>query len=309
LWYSINLEINCAESAFLSKEDFTLPSTSSNDPGILYVVSTPIGNMEDITLRAIRTLGEVDIVAAEDTRHTGRFLAHHNIKSDLVSYHEHNEAERTTGLIKRLKAGSSVALVSSAGTPSVSDPGYRLINTAIESGITVTPVPGVSAAIAALSVSGLPTDSFVFVGFPAKRKQKRLSQLKQLAKEKRTMVFYESPRRILTFIEEIVEIMGDRFGVLSREMTKLHEEFIRDFLSEILGNLRKRPSVKGECTLLVAGCQEESAIAIETIRSEIHKCLERKESSLSDIVKKIAIKYGLSKNRIYDEALKIKRDA
>jgi 16S rRNA (cytidine1402-2'-O)-methyltransferase len=263
--------------------------------------------MEDITLRAIRVLGEVDIVAAEDTRHTGRFLAYHNIKNDLVSCHEHNEAERTQGLIKRLKGGSSVALVSSAGTPSVSDPGYRLIKTAIDSGITVTPVPGVSAAIAALSVAGLPTDSFVFVGFPAKRKQKRLSQLKQLAKEKRTIVFYESPRRILTFIEDIITIMGDRFAVLSREMTKRHEEFIRDFLSEIISNLRERPSIKGECTLLVAGRQEETAIAIETIRSEIQECLERKEGSLSDITKKIAIKYGVSKNRIYDEALKLKR--
>jgi len=286
-----------------------LSSNPSNKPGALYVVSTPIGNMEDVTLRAIRILGEVDMIAAEDTRHTGKFLAHHNIKNKLISYHEHNEAERTPGFIKRMQEGSSVALVSNAGTPSVSDPGYRLIKTAIDSGITVTPVPGVSAAIAALSVAGLPTDSFVFVGFPAKRKQKRLSQLKQLAKEKRTIVFYESPRRILTFIEEIIAIMGDRFGVLSREMTKRHEEFIRDFLSEILSNLRKRPSVKGECTLLVAGCQEESAIAIETIRSEIHECLERKESSLSDIVKKIAIKYGLSKNRIYDEALKLKRKA
>ena len=276
---------------------------------MLYVVSTPIGNMEDVTLRAIRILGEVDMIAAEDTRYTGKLLAYHNINNRLISYHDHNEAERTPGLIKRLKGGSSVALVSNAGTPSVSDPGYRLIKTAIDNGIAVTPVPGVSAAVAALSVAGLPTDSFVFVGFPAKRKPKRLSQLKQLAEEKRTMIFYQSPRRIPTFIEEIIQTMGDRFGVLSREMTKRHEEFIRNFLSEILRDLRKRPSIKGECTLLVAGRQEEDGIEIELIRSEITKRLQKEEVRLSDIVKQVSLKYGLPKNRVYDEALKLKRES
>ncbi|MFC1488804.1 16S rRNA (cytidine(1402)-2'-O)-methyltransferase [Thermodesulfobacteriota bacterium] len=285
-----------------------MPSSPSNKPGALFVVATPIGNREDITLRAVRILGEVDIVAAEDTRHAGRFLSYHSIKANLVSYHEHNEKERTPGLIKRLHSGSSVALVSNAGTPLVSDPGYTLIKSAIDNDIPVIPVPGVSAAIAALSVAGLPTDSFVFVGFPPRKKQKRLSQLKHLANEEKTLVFYESPRRILTLLDEMLSIMGDRYGVLSREITKLHEEFIRGSLSEILHTLQERPSVKGECTLLVTGFQKE-AVAVESIRKEIKKELEAPGSRLSDIAKKIAKKYGLSKKTVYDEPLKIKRDA
>ncbi|MBW2013510.1 MAG: 16S rRNA (cytidine(1402)-2'-O)-methyltransferase [Deltaproteobacteria bacterium] len=294
-------------SFFRSKEDFILPSHPSNTPGILYVVATPIGNRDDITLRALNTLGHVDLVAAEDTRHTGRLLAHHHIKCRMTSFHEHNENERTPDLINRLKAGSSVALVSNAGTPSVSDPGYRLVKEAVINHIRVIPIPGVSAVIAALSVSGLPTDSFVFIGFPAKKKAKRLKQLKDLSGETKTMVFYESPKRILTFLKEIISIMGDRYGVLSREMTKLHEEFIRGLLSEILSSLNARPSIKGECTLLVTGCQENKEISIKTVRTEILKALEKKESKLSELSKIIAKNYGLPKNKVYDEALRLKR--
>lgn len=277
--------------------------------GALYVVATPIGNRDDITVRALNILGNVDLVAAEDTRHTGRLLAHHNIKCHMISCHEHNEGERTPDLINRLKAGSSVALVSNAGTPSVSDPGYRLVKEAIANSIRVIPIPGVSAAIAALSVSGLPTDSFVFIGFPAKKKAKRLKQLQVLAGESRTMVFYESPKRILTFLNEIMTVMGDRYGVLSREMTKLHEEFIRGFLSEILSSLDARPAIKGECTLLVTGCEESKEVSIKTVRTEIMKALGKKESKLSEISKIIAKKYGLPKKKVYDEALKLKRKA
>jgi len=277
--------------------------------GALYVVATPIGNRDDITIRALNILGNVDLVAAEDTRHTGRLLAHHNIKCHMISCHEHNEGERTPDLINRLKAGSSVALVSNAGTPSVSDPGYRLVKEAIANSIRVIPIPGVSAAIAALSVSGLPTDSFVFIGFPAKKKAKRLKQLQVLAGESRTMVFYESPKRILTLLKEIINVMGDRYGVLSREMTKLHEEFIRGFLSEILSSLDARPAIKGECTLLVTGCEESKEVSLKTVRAEIMKALEKKESKLSEISKIIGKKYGLPKKKVYDEALKLKRKA
>jgi 16S rRNA (cytidine1402-2'-O)-methyltransferase len=277
--------------------------------GALYVVATPIGNRDDITVRALNILGNVDLVAAEDTRHTGRLLAHHNIKCHMISCHEHNEGERTPDLINRLKAGSSVALVSNAGTPSVSDPGYRLVKEAIANSIRVIPIPGVSAAIAALSVAGLPTDSFVFIGFPAKKKAKRLKQLQVLAGESRTMVFYESPKRILTLLKEIINVMGDRYGVLSREMTKLHEEFIRGFLSEILSSLDARPAIKGECTLLVTGCEKSKEVSIKTVRTEIMKALEKKESKLSEISKIIAKKYGLPKKKVYDEALKLKREA
>jgi len=275
----------------------------------LYVVATPIGNRDDITIRALNILGRVDLVAAENTRHTGRLLAHHNIKGNLISYHEHNEVKRTPELIHRLKTGSSVALVSNAGTPSVSDPGYRLVKEAIANNIKVIPVPGVSAAVTALSAAGLPTDSFIFVGFPAKKKAKRLKQLKELASENRTIIFYESPKRILTFLEEIIDAMGDRYGVLSREMTKLHEEFLRGFLSEIHYILNARPVVKGECTLLVVGCEEIKEVSLETVRNEINSELEKTGSRLSDIARAVAKKYGLPKNKVYDEALKLKRTA
>lgn len=279
-----------------------------DETGSLYVVATPIGNRDDITIRALNILGQVDLVAAEDTRHTGRFLAHHNIKCRMISFHEHNERERTPDLINRLKAGSSVALVSNAGTPSVSDPGYRLVKEAIDSDIRVIPIPGVSAAITALCVAGMPTDSFVFLGFPAKKKARRLNQLNDLAGEHRTIVFYESPRRISTFLEEIIDIMGDRYGVLAREMTKLHEEFIRGSLSEILSSLNARPAIKGECTLLVTGCEENKEVSLKTVRTEIIKALEKKENRLSEIAKAVAEKHGLSKNKVYDEALKLKRE-
>ncbi len=284
-----------------------MPSNSHIDEtGALYVVATPIGNRDDITIRALNILGQVDLVAAEDTRHTGRLLAHHNIKCRMISFHEHNERERTPDLINRLKAGSSVALVSNAGTPSVSDPGYRLVKEAIDSDIRVIPIPGVSAAITALCVAGMPTDSFVFVGFPAKKKARRLNQLNDLAGEHRTIVFYESPRRISTFLEEIIDIMGDRYGVLAREMTKLHEEFIRGLLSEILSSLNARPAIKGECTLLVSGCEENKEVSLKTVRTEIIKALEKKENRLSEIAKAVAEKHGLSKNKVYEEALKLK---
>jgi len=275
----------------------------------LYVVATPIGNRDDITIRALNILGRVDLVAAENTRHTGRLLAHHNIKGNLISYHEHNEVKRTPELIHRLKTGSSVALVSNAGTPSVSDPGYRLVKEAIANNIKVIPVPGVSAAVTALSAAGLPTDSFIFVGFPAKKKAKRLKQLKELASENRTIIFYESPKRILTFLEEIIDAMGDRYGVLSREMTKLHEEFLRGFVSEIHYILNARPVVKGECTLLVMGCEEIKEVSLETVRNEINSELEKTGGRLSDIARTVAKKYGLPKNKVYDEALKLKRAA
>jgi len=299
--------VNRKVTTFQRKEDFILPSHPSNKPGILYVVATPIGNRDDITIRALNTLGHVDLVAAEDTRHTGRLLAHHNIKCRMISFHEHNENERTPDLINRLKTGTSVALVSNAGTPSVSDPGYRLVKEAVINNIRVIPIPGVSAAIAALSVSGLPTDSFVFIGFPAKKKAKRLKQLKDLAAESKTMVFYESPKRILTFLKEIISVMGDRYGVLSREMTKLHEEFIRGSLSEILSSLNARPAIKGECTFLLTGCEKNKEVSIKTVGTEIIKALEKKQSKLSELSKIIAQKYGLPKNKVYDEALRLKR--
>jgi 16S rRNA (cytidine1402-2'-O)-methyltransferase len=286
----------------------TNDAVAKDGSGQLYVVATPIGNMDDITLRALHILETVDHVAAEDTRHTGRLLIRHKIKSPLISYHEHNERERTPGLIKKLKAGLSVALVSNAGTPSVSDPGFRLIQEAIASGIRVTPIPGANAAVTALSVSGLPTDSFTFIGFPARKKTKRHGQLKKLADESRTIVFYESPKRIKTLLDEIILIVGDRYGVLSREMTKRNEEFIRGFLSEILHDVSQRSIIKGECTLLVMGRGEDETVSLAKIRAEVKRSLETTKTSLTDVVKEIATKYDLPRNKVYEEALKIKTE-
>ena len=276
--------------------------------GTLYVVATPIGNTDDITLRAITILRQVDLVAAEDTRHTGKLMKYHNIKNRLISYHEHNEKERTPLLIERIESGSSIALVSNAGTPTVSDPGYVLLQSALEKGIRVIPIPGVSAGITALSISGLPTDSFIFIGFPAKKKAKRLKQLREFADEKRTLIFYVSPGRILAFMEELADAMGDRYGVLCREMTKLHEEFLRGHLSELIESLSHRPTIKGECTLLVKGCEENVIVSKDVIRAELIEALGKKGSRISEVSKVIAKKYGLSKNEIYENALKLKAE-
>ena len=285
------------------------PTDDSNvrpPAGALYVVATPIGNRNDITLRALDILGRVDFIAAEDTRHTGRLLVHHKIKGKLIAYHEHNETRRTPDLVNKLKAGSSIALVSNAGTPSVSDPGYRLVNAAIMGGIKVTPIPGASAVVSALSVAGLPTDAFVFIGFPAPKKAQRLKQLERLAHESKTIVFYESPRRILSFLQELTTTMGDRQAVLGREMTKQHEEFIRGHLSAIHSRLKRRSAIKGECTLLVMGCEKDQGVAMATAKDELAVRLATTRCRLSDLAKELAQKYGLPKNKLYEEALKIK---
>jgi 16S rRNA (cytidine1402-2'-O)-methyltransferase len=196
--------------------------------------------------------------------------------------------------------------VSNAGTPSVSDPGYRLIEAAIENNVKVIPIPGVSAATTAMSVSGMPTDSFVFIGFPPKKKGKRLNFLSELAVGSRPLIFYESPKRVLTLLKEIISCMGDRPAVLAREMTKLHEEFLRGAVSEILATLKKRAKVKGECTLLVAGRKEKEEIDSEIVEGEIKAALEKQQSGLSAITRTIAKKYGFPKNKVYDLALKVK---
>jgi 16S rRNA (cytidine1402-2'-O)-methyltransferase len=290
----------------LDKNSSPKKSETVTHPGTLYVVATPIGNRDDITLRALNILRAVDLIAAEDTRKTRRFLELHAIKSSLISYHEHNEAERTPQLIAKLKRGISIALVSNAGTPTVSDPGYRLITATLACNLNVMPIPGVSAATAALSVAGLPTDSFVFLGFAAKKKTKRLQQLNDLASEPRTLIFYESPRRILTLLGEIKDAMGDRYLVFAREMTKLHEEFLRGRLSDIAIQLKGRSNIKGECTLLVAGCDSVSSINWDTVRAEIQNSLAAEDKHVSEVVRDIAQKFKLPKNKIYEEALKIR---
>ncbi|MFW5635097.1 MAG: 16S rRNA (cytidine(1402)-2'-O)-methyltransferase [Thermodesulfobacteriota bacterium] len=276
--------------------------------GALYIIATPIGHLDDITLRALRTLKEVDLVAAEDTRHTARLLSHHGIQANLISFHEHNEAERTADLITRLEAGEAVAVVSDAGTPSVSDPGFRLVRAAVEKGIRIVPIPGPSAAITALSASGLPTDAFTFIGFPPKKPGRRQALLEGLKASPYTLIFYESPKRIAAFIDELIALLGDRQAVLGREMTKTYEEFIRGPLSDIQRELENRPQVKGECTLLISGAEESDETDIHEVREEIADALESSEIRISELSKRIAKKYGISKNEVYAEALRLKNE-
>lgn len=281
-------------------------SDENKDTGKLFVVATPIGNVEDITLRALRVLSEVDLVAAEDTRHTGKFLKYHKIDARLISCHEHNEEKRSDELIECLKEGQNIALVSNAGTPSVSDPGYRLIQKSILEGIPVIPVPGVSAAIAALSVSGLPTDSFVFIGFAPRKIGKRQNLFDNLSRETRTLIFYESPRRILNLVESLFENLGERRAVLAREITKLYEEFIRGNLSQIKNHIKLKGEIKGECTLIVEGLKSEMPISDDELLIKIRHAMDRPGEKLSEVVKEIAEISGISRKRVYDIALKLK---
>jgi len=273
-------------------------------PSGLYIVATPIGNLEDITLRAIRTLSGVDLIAAEDTRHTSRLLAHYGICTPLISCHEHNEARRTGELIEKIRSGAAVALVSDAGTPSVSDPGYRLVRVAVEQGLNVIPIPGVSAVFTALCAAGLPTDAFVFLGFVPRKKGQRLNLLQSVSAEPRTLVFYESPRRITAFVGELCAVMGDRSAVLGREMTKLHEEFIRGNLSRI----QARGAVKGECTLLVAGAKRTETLSDTELADALRAALARPGVHISSLSKRLAQQYRLPRKTIYEMALKIQKE-
>lgn len=231
--------------------------THSAEGGRLYIVSTPIGNLEDITLRALRILKEADLICAEDTRVTGRLLAHYQIKNTLLSYHSYNEAARIPQILNYLKEGRQIALVSDAGTPGISDPAHKLVRAAIAAGVPVEPLPGPTASITALVASGLPTDRFVFEGF-LPRKKGRQTRLKFLSEEPGTIILYESAPRIQKTIEDIVKNFGNRYIVISRELTKKFEEFIRGYAGEVLQKLKTR-SLKGEIVLLIAGTGYKAA--------------------------------------------------
>ncbi len=265
--------------------------------GILSIVSTPIGNLEDITLRAVRVLREADLIACEDTRHTRKLLDHIGVSKPLVSYHEHNEASRAAELVEKLAAGANIALVSDAGTPLLSDPGYRLVEAAIAAGARVIPIPGPSAALSALAGSGLATDSFRFCGFLPPKRGHRRKTLEALREEHCTLIFYEAPHRILEALEDIEAVLGPRPVVVARELTKLHEEFLRGTAAGIRAQLAARPSVKGEITLLIGAPQAEApnpAGAEDAVRA-----LEQQGMARMDAIKQVAKARGIPKRELY----------
>ena len=272
--------------------------------GKLYLVATPIGNLEDITYRAVRVLREADVIACEDTRQTRKLLDRYEISKATVSYHEHNEAERAVELASRMAAGATVALVSDAGMPLVSDPGYRLVRAAIELGVPVEPVPGASAALAALAASGLPTDSFYFGGFLPSKPGQRAKALEARAEEHATLIFYEAPHRILEALEAVEQTLGPRPVVVARELTKIHEEFLRGTAEEVRAQLAARDSVKGEITLLIG--RAAGPAPDDTPVEEAVAVLVEAGTARMDAIKQVARKRGLSKREVYDRLLREK---
>jgi 16S rRNA (cytidine1402-2'-O)-methyltransferase len=272
----------------------------------LYLVATPIGNLEDITLRALRILKEVDVIACEDTRQTQKLLNHFAIATRTTSYHEHNEVRRSAELVKDLQEGASVALVTDAGMPGISDPGYRLITLAIRHHLPVVPVPGPSAFLAALVASGLPTDSFRFSGFlPAKRGERR-AELETIRDSPRTQIFYEAPHRIVETLTDVVEVLGSgRPVVVAREVTKLHEEFLRGAAAGVLETLKNRHTVKGEITLLIGNSEPNESSAQEPARVGVRQRLEQimaeEKMDEKSALKKVAKERGISKSEAYRE--------
>jgi 16S rRNA (cytidine1402-2'-O)-methyltransferase len=275
--------------------------------GVLYIVATPIGNLEDISLRALRILKEVDLIAAEDTRHTHHLLSHYGIETALTSYHEHNERRKTPVLIERLRRGANIALVTDAGTPVISDPGYRLVTAAIDAAIKVTPIPGASAVTAVVAASGLPPDRFAFEGFLPGSKKERRARLLALKDDTRTLVFYEAPHRIKESLSDLGEILGDREVVVAREVTKLHEEFRRGSASELAAQLGNQ-EVRGEITLAVGGSSGAAAVSQATLESEIRR-LRGAGMHVKAIAGSLAQQYGCSKKSVYRLALELDKKA
>jgi len=267
--------------------------------GTLYVVSTPIGNLEDVTLRALRVLREAAVIAAEDTRHTAKLLQRYDIPTATTSFHEHNEHQKLPGLIARLKAGDSIALVSDAGTPGIRDPGYRLVRQAIEEQIRVEIVPGPSAVLTALIASGLPTDAFTFLGFPPAKSKARAQWLAAMAAEPRTVVFFEAPHRIRATLRDLVPILGGRPVVLARELTKLHEETLRGTASSLVDRLT---DPRGEFTLVVAPPPDpvcEPAPTDECISQAFSAMVTGSETNRREAVSALAKRFGMASRDIY----------
>jgi 16S rRNA (cytidine1402-2'-O)-methyltransferase len=272
--------------------------------GSLYVVATPIGNLEDMTYRAVRVLQEVAVIAAEDTRHSRKLLEHYGIKTALISYHEHNEEARAEQLLERLQGGESIALISDAGTPCIADPGYRLVSRCRRAGVPVAAVPGPSALVAALSISGLPTDAFRFVGFLPAKAHGRRQLLEQLKEEAQTVAFYETPHRLLSCLEDIAEICGqERQLSIARELTKRHEELFSGTVAEAI-EFYASGKVRGELVLLLAPAPERKPEG--TVKRALLRLREETDLSWKQIVKQVAKDFGLPGSDVYKESLEIR---
>jgi 16S rRNA (cytidine1402-2'-O)-methyltransferase len=266
--------------------------------GTLYIVATPIGNLEDLSFRAVRVLREADRIACEDTRHTRRLLDHYGIEKPLLSYHEHNEKERTEELLRELEEGRNVALVSDAGTPLIADPGYRIVHAARERGIPVSPIPGPSAVMAALSAGGLATDAFLFAGFLPAKTGARQRALEAWQSLEATLVFYEAPHRVVESLRAIAEVVGDRRVVVARELTKIHEEFLDGTAASIADTLEARPAIKGEFTIMVARAEQAPPPDPAGIEAEV-AALVAAGTPRMDALKAVARRCGLSKREVY----------
>ncbi len=282
-----------------------IASPLKNTVGSLYIIATPIGNLEDITLRALRVLKEVDLIAAEDTRHTRKLLSHYKIATRLTSYHDHIEASKAPVLVEELRSGKNIALVSDAGTPCISDPGYRLVKSAAEAGIAVIPIPGPSMLTALLSVGGLATDRFAFEGFLPAKKSQRQKILQELQREERTLVFYESPHRLVSTLTDLEEIFGDRQLVLGREFTKKFEEIRRGKVRTVLADLHGR-QIKGEVALLVSGWDGREEASSEQAAHGLMQQLLTQELPLKEAARIVSEQYGMSKREAYTLGIKIK---
>jgi len=278
--------------------------------GTLYVVATPIGNLEDITYRAVRILGEVDLIAAEDTRHSRKLLSHYGIGTPLISCHEHNEPQRAGELLERLRSGQNIALISDAGTPCIADPGYRLVQACRDGGVRVVPLPGPSAAVAALSVSGLPSDRFAFEGYLPPRSKARRDRLQSLSQEPRTLILHETPHRLLKALVDMVELFGgEREMLVARELTKLHEELYRGTVAQALDHFHQG-GVKGEIVLVVAPPQLQPQ-PLPDVERALAERLASSELPRSEIVRQVAREYGLPRSEVYRASLQLdqKEDA
>ncbi len=294
------------EAVIDPEEGKPMTQMADNPPGALYIVGTPIGNLEDMSLRAVRILKDVDLIAAEDTRHTGKLLHYFQISTPQVSYHQHNWPTRTPELIARLRQGHTLALVSDAGMPGISDPGFALVQACVEVGITVIPIPGPNAAIAALVASGLPTDRFCFEGFLPAKGKKRQAQLTALEAEPRTLIFYEAPHRLLPTLTDLATTLGtERQITIARELTKLHETLWRGTLAEAQAYFQAH-SPKGELTLVVAGQRETAPPTFSTaqLEAQLQTCLAE-GLSRSQASRQVAHQTGVARRDLYQLALQL----